>query len=94
MVPQTLVNNGTNHVRLTFDLGQAADVTICVLGSDGTVLRVLSQPGLAAGWHSPWYQGHDNAGGLLPDGTYPILIVASNAQGSATAETVLTVTGQ
>jgi hypothetical protein len=94
MVPETLVNNGTNHVRLTFDLNEAADVTICVLSSDGTVMRVLAEPGLTAGWHSPWYQGHDDAGRLLPDGTYPILIVASNSQGSTTTETTLTVTGQ
>lgn len=94
MVPETLVNNGTNHVRLSFDLSQAANVTICVLGSDGTVMRVLSEPGLTAGWHSPWYQGHDDSGKLLPAGTYPILIVASNSQGSSTAEATLTVTGQ
>jgi hypothetical protein len=94
MVPETLVNNGTNHVRLSFDLSQAANVTICVLRSDGTVMRTLSEPGLTAGWHSPWYQGHDDAGKLLPDGTYPILIVASNSQGSSTAEATLTVTSQ
>lgn len=94
MVPETLVDNGTNHVRLSFDLSQAADVTICVLGSDGTVMRELAQPGLSAGWHSPWYYGHDSAGHLLPDGSYPVLIVASNSRGSATAEVMLTVTGR
>ncbi|MGA3155123.1 MAG: hypothetical protein ACLPN6_04890 [Streptosporangiaceae bacterium] len=94
LAPETLVDNGTNHVRLSFDLSQAADVTICVLSSDGAVMRELAEPGLTAGWHSPWYEGHDNAGHLLPDGSYPILIVAGNSHGSATAEAMLTVTGQ
>jgi hypothetical protein len=94
MDPQTLVDNGSNHVRFRFDLSQAANVTICVLGSDGTVLRQLSEPSLSAGWHSPWYLGYDSAAHLLPPGSYPILVVASNAGGSTTTELMLTVTSQ
>jgi hypothetical protein len=92
--PATLADNGTGHVRLSFDLSQAADVTICVLNSHGSVVRQLALPGLSAGQHARRYAGRDNAGHLLSAGKYPILIVASNSRGSATAEAVLTVTGQ
>lgn len=93
LTPGTLAVDGTAHVRLSFVLSQAADVTICVLDSHGMIVRKLADPGQAAGRHSPWYLGRDNAGHLLSAGSYPILIVASNAQGSATAEVTLTVTG-
>lgn len=92
--PATLVANGTGHVRLSFDLSQAADVTICVLNSHGSVARQLALPGLSAGQHAHRYVGRDTAGHLLAAGKYSILIVASNSRGSATAEVTLTVTGQ
>lgn len=94
VAPQTLVDNGAHHVRLNFDLSQAADVTICVLNSQGIVVRKLAAPRLSAGAHSSHYLGRDNAGHLLPNGRYPILIVASNSRGSGTAEVILTITRQ
>lgn len=91
--PATLVASGSDHVRLSFGLSQAADVTICVLNSHGGVVRQLALPGLSAGQHNRRYAGRDTAGHLLAAGKYPILIVASNSKGSATAELTLTVTG-
>lgn len=91
--PAALVGNGSGHVRISFGLSQAADVTICVLNSHGSVVRQLALPGLSAGEHTHRYAGRDTAGHLLAAGKYPVLIVASNSKGSATAEMTLTVTG-
>ncbi len=52
-----------------------------------------SKLSVAAGRHSPSYLGRDSSGHLLPAGSYPILIVASNSQGSATAQVTLTISG-
>jgi hypothetical protein len=90
--PATLVDDGAGHVRFSFDLSQAADVTICVLNSQGGVVRQLALPGLSAGLHNRRYAGRNSAGALLAAGKYPVLIVASNSRGSATAEAELTVT--
>jgi hypothetical protein len=93
VAPQNLAANGTNAATLSFDLGQAANVTICVLNSHGALMDEIAEPGQAAGRHSPSYLGRDSSGHLLPAGSYPILIVASNSQGSATAQVTLTISG-
>jgi hypothetical protein len=90
--PSTFAPTGSNHVRITFTLSQSANVTICVLGSQGTVLQQISLPSRSAGRSTVWYYGHNRAGHLLPAGRYPVLVVASNAHGSATAEAVATIT--
>ena len=90
--PSTFAPTGSNHVRITFTLSQSANVTICVLDSHGAVVQQLALPARAAGRATIWYYGHNSAGHLLPAGRYPVLVVASNAHGSATAETVATIT--
>ena len=77
-----------------FKLSQPADISICILGGEGRVLRELDRPTQPTGWSSSWYFGYSAHEGLLPAGTYPVLIVASNAMGSTTAETELTITAQ
>ncbi len=89
--PATFAFDGSNHVLITYTLSQAANVTICVLGSNGQVLRQIARPSQAAGRTTIWWYGLDNAGKLLPAGQYPILIVASNSHGSGTAEMPLTI---
>jgi flagellar hook assembly protein FlgD len=64
-----------------------------VLNSHGALMDEIAEPGQAAGRHSPSYLGRDSSGHLLPAGNYPILIVASNSQGSATAQVTLTISG-
>jgi beta-mannanase len=91
--PAAFTPTGANHVRIMFKLGQPATVTICVLSPQGGVLRELDPPDQPAGWSSTWYFGHDEAGNLLPSGTYPVLIVASDSEGVSTARTSLTITG-
>ena len=82
---------GANHTTITFMLAQRADITVCVLNSAGDVVRHLAKPGRAAGKVSIGYWGYASNGSRLAAGRYHILIVASNGQGSATAETTVTV---
>jgi hypothetical protein len=91
--PTLFAATGKNHVSILFKVSQEADTAICVVNSQGTVMRELDKTGQAAGWSSSWYFGHDKQGHPLPAGTYSVIIVASNAQGTATAQTTLTVTG-
>ena len=90
--PATFAPTGANHARILFKLSQEADITVCVLNSRGTTVRQLGRRDQPAGSPSYWYFGHDGRGRLLPAGRYPVLIVARNAQGTATAQTVLTIT--
>jgi len=92
VAPGTFAPSGANHVRITFALSQDADLTVCILSDHGSVLRVLVRPGHAAGSVTLWWYGYDKNGHLLRPGRYPILVVASNSHGSATAETVATIT--
>lgn len=78
---------------ISFTLAQQAYVTVCVLGSDGSVQRLISRPGSAVGLVSIDYNGTGPDGHRLPAGRYQVLVVASNATGSATAETTLTLGG-
>ena len=71
---------------LTVSLSQRADVTVCVLNAGGTVMRTIARPGTAAGTVKLRYLAYQRAGHLLLAGHYTVLVVASNASGSATAE--------
>ena len=92
--PTRFAPTGANHVRIRFKLSQRADVTICVLDSQGTAVRQLSTANLSAGWSTIWYFGYDDHSRLLTAGRYSILIAASNADGGATAKTTLSITGR
>jgi cell division septation protein DedD len=92
--PAAFAPTGANHVRIRFKLSQRANITVCILNGRGTAVRELHKRGQRAGWPSYWYFGHDTRGRLLAAGRYPVVIMASNAHGSATARTVLTITGR
>jgi flagellar hook assembly protein FlgD len=79
---------------MLFNLSQAADVSMCVLDMSGAVMRQLDRASQPAGWSSTWYFGHDTRGNLLSAGRYPVLITASNADGTATAGTMLMITAR
>jgi len=81
---------GNNHTTISFRIGQAADVTVLVLAADGTVVRQIAKPAHAAGQVAVPYYGFADVGARLPAGSYRVLVVASNASGSASAETTLT----
>lgn len=85
--PSRLTVGSGVHPTITFQLNQTADITICVLSGTGTVVRDIAQPGAHAGRVTVTYlrQGLDGHAG-----TYKVLVVASNASGSAYAEQTLT----
>lgn len=90
--PATFVADGHGHVKLTFTLNQAADVTICVLDASGAVVHQTARPGRAAGTVTVSYYGYGSSGRRMAPGRYPVLVVASNSRGSTTAEAILTIT--
>jgi len=89
--PAGFTASGSNHTSITFKLTQASDVTALVISDNGTVVRTLSKPTHAAGRLKIVYYGYDGAGHRVPAGTYRVVIVASNANGSGTAEGTLTI---
>ena len=62
-----------------------------VLAADGTVVRQIAKPARAAGQVTVPYYGFADGGTRLPAGSYRVLVVASNANGSGTAEAPLTI---
>jgi flagellar hook capping protein FlgD len=89
--PARLIGTGSNDTMISFRIGQAADVTVLVLGADGSVVRQIAKPAHTAGLVSVPYYGYTDSHTRLPAGTYKVLIVASNGSGSASAETALTI---
>ena len=71
----------------------AADVTVIFINHNGRVVRTLSRPGQWAGHVTVRYYGYNGAGQPQPTGRYQVLIVASNADGSATAQEPLMIGG-
>jgi FlgD Ig-like domain len=89
--PASFSGTGRGRVTIAFALTQSADITVCVLNSHGVLVHQLSSPNRAAGKVRIGYRGYAKAGQRLHPGRYHILIVASNAHGSATAEATVTV---
>jgi hypothetical protein len=86
-----LTTSGRSHISIRFRLTEASDVTALVINANGTVVRTLSEPTHAAGRVTIRYYGYDSAGQRVPAGSYRLVIVASNANGSGTAEGTLTI---
>jgi hypothetical protein len=55
----------------------------------GTMVRTLARPAQAPGSHTIRYYGFNGSGHRVPAGKYQVLVVASNAHGSGTAESPL-----
>jgi len=60
--------SGDNHTVTGVRIGQAADVTVLVLGAGGTVVREIDKPGRTAGQLSVPYYGYGGSGKRLPAG--------------------------
>jgi hypothetical protein len=90
VTPTTFQVRGSNHVTLSFTLTQAADITVCFLGSKGQVMHLLARPGVKAGPVRINYYGASERTTLV--GAFPVLIVASNSHGSTSAESSVTIT--
>jgi hypothetical protein len=91
--PAVMTAAGRNHTAISFRVNQAADVTVLVLDGKGAVVRTLARPTQGAGRLTLRYFGYNGAGHRIPAGTYHVLVVASNAHGSGTAESSLTIAG-
>ena len=86
--PAAIAGSG-RYAAISFSLSQASDVTILVLDAKGAVVRTLTKPARAAGKVAIRYYGFDGSGHHEPAGNYQVLVVASNANGSGTAESPL-----
>jgi hypothetical protein len=62
-----------------------------VLNANGKVMRTVARPASAAGKLTVRYLVHKSPSHGLAAGRYTVLVVASNANGSATATATLTV---
>ena len=87
--PPAIPARPQGHTSITFSLRQAADVTVLVLNPEGAVVRMLARPAQPAGTLAVRYYGFDGAGHREPAGKYQVLVVASNAHGSQTAQSPL-----
>jgi len=89
--PSAISRGSQANAVLTVRLSQQADITVCVLSRNGTIMRTIASPGRRAGLARIWYLGRDSRGHQLPAGHYTVLAVAANANGSAAASARLTV---
>jgi flagellar hook assembly protein FlgD len=91
VTPESFTAGSQKRITISFILSQRADITVCVLDGRGALVHQLARPNHASGPVSIRYAGHAKGGQLLGPGRYRILIVASNAKGSAATEAEMTV---
>ena len=80
--------------NLTFDLsGDASAATITVYNSDGDAVRTIDCTDLSSGTNSISWDGTNDSGSTVDDGTYSFTVAATGADGnSITASTSITAT--
>lgn len=67
---------------MTFELaGDATEVTVRIVGSDGTQIETRDLGSLNAGKHTFEFDGKTESGKPLPDGSYTVEIAAKDAAG-------------
>jgi len=88
--PSTITNGQSSTVSYT--LNTAANVTVQVLNSNGTVIRTLASSICNnSGTGSYSWNGIDTTGNMVPSGQYTVRIDASNGSGSDSEYTYITV---
>jgi hypothetical protein len=90
--PRAVGLSSERSASLTFDLSQKANVTVCVLNGNGIVMRTVARPSTRGGPVTIKYLVYKRLSHRLAAGHYTVLVVASNASGSGTAATPLTIT--
>jgi flagellar hook assembly protein FlgD len=79
-------DRAADATTLSFRLSVPARVTVRLSGASGTV-RTLGLGRLAAGTRAVTWRGQDQAGNLVPDGTYRAVVTASNDLGVVSVAT-------
>jgi flagellar basal-body rod modification protein FlgD len=79
--------------QIHFELEHNAnDVLVHIYDSGGNLLKTIDSGALNAGEHSVEWDGTDNEGNQVPDGTYTFEVVATNTEGNPiNAKTYITV---
>lgn len=92
-----LVELGTGPATVAYALdGAAASVKVTITDAAGKVIRTLSASGQSAGDQTLTWDGKDQNGLAVSQGTYGFTVSATNSQGgavTATPSTIATVTG-
>lgn len=79
---QVLVENGDAN-DVTFDLASSGKVNVSILNSAGEVVRTFETNTLNSGDQSVSWNGKDDDGHTLPDGSYTLELTATNASGAS-----------
>lgn len=79
---QVLVNDG-DAGDITFDLASSGKVNVSILNSAGEVVRTIETNTLGSGDQSISWNGKDDDGHSLPDGSYTLQLTATNAAGES-----------
>lgn len=92
-----LVELGTGPATVAYTLdGAAASVKVTITDAAGKVIRTLTGSGQSAGDQTLTWDGKDQNGLAVSQGTYGFTVSATNSQGgavTATPSTIATVTG-
>jgi flagellar basal-body rod modification protein FlgD len=89
LIGQTIEANGNKvaladarPIPVTYDLGSdATETTITIRDANGKAVRTMSAGAATAGKHDAFWDGMDDSGNALPNGTYTIEVNAKNASG-------------
>ncbi len=74
--------SGSESNKLSYNLGAAAaNVTIKITNADGTTVRTVTLKNQSAGNNSYTWDGRDDKGKLLDDGSYSYEVTATNSAG-------------
>ncbi|RMG63736.1 MAG: flagellar hook capping protein [Calditrichaeota bacterium] len=75
--------DGEQPANLSFSLpSNAREVTIEIVNENGKVVRTIQQKNLAAGDHTVSWDGRDDDGADMPEGTYTFRVSAQDGEGN------------
>ncbi len=78
-----LYYDGEQPSNLSFSLaGNAKQVTIEIVNENGKVVRTIQQKNLSAGDHTLSWDGRDDDGAHMPEGTYTFRVSAQDGEGN------------
>lgn len=82
-----LIEDDTVSLGSSYMLEDGADVTITIYDSNGSEVRTLNQDWQDAGEYDVSWDGRDNTGEMVGDGTYTFEVMAKDADGNDVAVT-------